>query len=35
VKYLDLVDPALRDVALRLRDMYASFTPLTLEKLVV
>lgn len=35
MKYLDLVDPALRDVALRLRDMYASFTPLTLEKLVV
>jgi acetyl esterase/lipase len=33
--HLDLVDPELREFALRLRDIYASYTPLNLEKLVV
>jgi acetyl esterase/lipase len=35
MEFLDLVDPELRDIALRMRAMTESYTPLSLEKLAL
>lgn len=35
MEFLNLVDPELRDIALRMRAMTASYTPLSLEKLAI